>query len=487
MLLVPVIAAVILSAAWTAGHSRTDAVAAQAVYDLVLKGGRVIDPAASRDAVLNLGITNGKIAAISSGVLQSKQTVDVSGLVVAPGFIDLHAHGQNVPSNIYQARDGVTTALELEGGAFPMDVVQARQGKSILNYGYSAGYGDARERVKKGNSTATFHERLTPDELKELLGYVTQALDQGALGIGFPLDYISRGVDDAELEAVFRLAASRKVPLFIHIRMPDDRNDLSGLSELLLMSTATGASFHMVHICSTGLGRTPTFLKMIEDARKRGLDVTTEVYPYTAGSTFINSGIFDHDWQKKLGISYDAIEWPITGQRFTGKAMWDEYLARYKNGTIIIHAMKEEWVEEAIKNPLVMIASDGMPVNSLDERAHPRGRGCFARVLGRYCRDKQLITLPEAIRRMTLMPARRLEAFAPMMKNKGRLTIGSDADITVFDADNVIDRATFAEPNQFSKGITHVIIGGTFVVRDEKLVDNVFAGRPIRAAVAATR
>jgi N-acyl-D-aspartate/D-glutamate deacylase len=454
-----------------------------ATYDLVLTGGRVIDPATKLDALRNVGITNGKVAAISADALQGKEVVNVTGLVVAPGFIDLHAHGQNVPSNTYQLMDGVTTALELEMGTYPLDVVKSREGHSLLNYGYSAGHTAARLKVKKGNLQAANHQPLSEAELKEMLGYLTEALNQGALGIGIGLDYVSRGVNDTELEALFRLAAQRKVPVFVHIRVPDDRNDLTGLAELLKMTEKTGASFHMVHIVSTGMGRVPKFLQMIEEARKKGLDVTTEAYPYTAGSTGINSGIFDHDWQTKFGISYGEIEWPLTGQRFKDKAMWDDYRAKYKDGTIIIHSMKEEWVEAAIKNPLVMIASDGMPVNSLEERAHPRGRGCFSRVLGVYAREKKLISLPEAIRKMTLMPAERLEKFSPAMRHKGRLTVGSDADITIFNADEVIDRATFSDPNQYSKGIKHVLIGGTFVVRNEKMLDGVMVGKPVRAQV----
>jgi N-acyl-D-aspartate/D-glutamate deacylase len=450
-------------------------------YDLVLAGGRVMDPATGLDAVRHLAISNGKVAAISTASLRGRQTVNVSGLVVAPGFIDLHAHGQNVPSQTYQVRDGVTTALELEMGTYPLDELRGRAGKSLINYGYSAGHTAARVLVKKGDRAAANHEPLTPNELTELLGYLSRALDAGALGLGIGLDYVSRGVKPDELEALFKLAAQRRVPLFIHIRMPEDREDISGLKELLDLAEKTRASFHMVHIASTGLGRVPVFLQMIEAARAKGLDVTTEVYPYTAGSTGINSGIFDHDWQRKFGISYGEIEWPPTGQRFTGREMWDEYRAKYRDGTIIIHVMKEEWVEQAIKHPLVMIASDGMPINRLDERAHPRGMGCFARVLGRYARERKLIPLPEAIRKMTLMPAQRLEAISPAMKQKGRLTVGADADITVFDAEQVLDRATFAEPNQFSKGIMHVLVGGTFVVRDEKLVEGVFAGQPIVA------
>ena len=454
-----------------------------ATYDLVLTEGRVIDPASQLDGVRNIGISNGTVAAISTGSLSGRQTIDVANLVVAPGFIDMHAHGQNVPSQTYQVRDGVTTALELEIGAFPLNARGAREGRALINYGYSAGHTAARITVKRGNRQAAYHEALTESELKEMIGYLATALDEGALGIGVGLDYVSLGVKPDELEALFRLAAARKVPIFVHIRMPDDRDDLTGLTELLDLTERTGASFHMAHIVSTGLGRVPTFLQLVDRARARGLDVTTEVYPYTAGSTGINSGIFDHDWQKKLGISYRDIEWPPTGQRFSGKEMWDEYRAKYREGVVIIHAMREEWVEQALKHPGVMIASDGMPISSLDERAHPRGMGTFARVLGRYSREKKIITLPDAISRMTLMPAQRLEKMSPAMRRKGRLSVGADADITVFDADQVIDRATFAEPNQFSKGIIHVLVGGTVVVRDGRMVEGVFAGKPIRATM----
>jgi dihydroorotase len=452
-------------------------------HDLVLAGGRVIDPANQLDGVRSVAISNGRIAAISTSPLLGKQTIDVGNLVVAPGFIDLNAHGQTIPSQTYQVRDGVTTALELEIGAFPLTALRAREGRSLINYGYSAGHTAARLIVKQGNRQAAYHEPLTNDELKEMLGYLRMALDQGALGIGVGLDYVSRGVKPDELDALFRLAAKRKVPLFIHIRMPDDRSDVSGLKELLDLAETTGAAFHMVHIVSTGLGRVPTFLGMIDQARGKGLDVTTEVYPYTAGATWLSSSMFDHDWQKKIGIGYGAIEWPPTGERFTGKAMWDEYRARYPDGFIFIHAFKEEWVEQALRHPVVMIASDSLPIASLGQRSHPRSMGTFARVLGHYARDRKVLTLPEAIRRMTWMPAQRLEKMSPAMGNKGRLSVGADADITVFDAERVIDRATFAGGNQFSQGIVHVLVGGTLVVRDEELVKGVYAGKPVRGGV----
>ncbi len=456
-------------------------IAAQAEnFDVVIKGGRVIDPETGLDGIRNIGISGKVITSISTEEMTGKVILDANGLVVSPGFIDLHAHGQNTVAQTYQVRDGVTTALELEGGSYPItEHLVRRKGSSLINYGYSSGHGGARIAVKKGDLKKAFHEPASKEELADILKNVEQALDEGGMGIGFPLDYFSLGVSEAELEGLFRLAARRKVPLFIHIRMSDDASNPSGFQELVDMTRKTGASMHMVHIVSTGLQRVPLYLEMIDKAQAEGLDITSELYPYTAGSTGINSGIFDHDWQSKFGVSYGDIEWPPTGERFTGKEMWDQYRAENPEGIIIIHAMTEEWVEEAMSHPGVIIASDGMPIETLDQRAHPRGMGTYARVLGRYVREKAIITLPDAISRMSYLPAKRLQDFTPAMKNKGRLQEGADADITIFDPENVIDLATFAKPNQYSKGITHVIVAGQIVVKDEKLQENIFPGQPI--------
>ena len=451
-----------------------------AEYDLVIQGGRVIDPETRLDAVRNVGIKDGRIAAIAEYPLPAAKTLDASGLVIAPGFIDLHAHGQNTVSQTYQVRDGVTTALELEIGAYEVArLLVERDGSALINYGYSAGFGDARGIVKDGDPKRTFHETSTPQELARTVELIEETLANGGLGIGVPLDYLSLGVNTAELEALFRISAKWQMPLFVHARMPDDVNDPSGFVELIDLTRETGGKLHMVHLVSTGGRRVPHFLRMMADAQAEGLDVTTEAYPYTAGSTFINSGIFDHDWQTKFGVSYDAIEWPLTGERFTGKKMWDEYRAQYPEGTIIIHAMTEEQVEQAYSHPGVIVASDGMPIESLDQRAHPRGMGTYARVLGHYVRERGVMTLMDAISRSSLLPARRLENFAPVFKRKGRVQVGADADLTIFDPETVIDRATFAEPNQFSKGIVHVLVNGTVVVRDEELVKATFPGKPL--------
>ena len=450
------------------------------VYDMVIKGGRVIDPETGLDAVRNVGIAKGTIVAVSSDDMKGTTVIDATGQVVAPGFIDLHAHGQNNFAQTYQARDGVTTALELEGGSHDFVKSNAkRTGKSLINYGYSAGHGDIRNLVKDNDPKRGEHEIATAEELAEILRLVEEDIDNGAIGIGLPLDYMSRGVSDAELEGLFRISAKRDMPLFIHIRMPDDGADPSGFAELVDMTRKTGGSMHMVHAASTGLGRVPLYMKMMDDAQAEGLDITTEVYPYTAGSTGINSGIFDHDWQKKFGVSYGAIEWPPTGERFTGKEMWDEYRAKYPDGVIIIHVMTEENVEAAMAHPGVMIGSDGMRLSSLEQRAHPRGMGTFSRVLGEYSRKRGVLTLADAVSKMTYLPAKRLQDFTPAMAKKGRVQVGMDADITIFNPDTVIDNATYGEPNQYSTGINHVIVGGVHLVKDAALVAETFPGRPI--------
>jgi N-acyl-D-aspartate/D-glutamate deacylase len=241
-------------------------------------------------------------------------------------------------------------------------------------------------------------------------------------------------------------------------------------------AAATGVSLHIVHVNSMSMGSLPFVLDLIESARKQGVDVTTEAYPYTAASTFLESTIFDDGWQERLGISYGELQWEKTGERLTQET-FERY--RKQGGTVIMHFMKPEWISRAMASPLVMIASDGMPYAP---GAHPRSAGTFSRVLGVYVREQKVLPLMDALAKMTIMPARRLEAIAPQMKNKGRLRVGADADITVFDPEHVIDTATFEKGLSFSAGIDHVLVNGVAVVTDGRTVPNAFPGRAVRGS-----
>src|SRR5258706_1499284 len=228
-----------------------------------------------------------------------------------------------------------------------------------------------------------------------------------------------------------------------------------------------------------GLRPTPTLLEVIKGARAHGLDVTTECYPYTAGSTALESTIFDEGWQDRQGITYKDVQWAKTGERLTA-----ETFAKYRRegGVVVIFSIPEAAARTAVSDPTIMIASDGMPITGA--KVHPRGQATFSRVLGHYVRYEQALSLMTALRKMTLMPAQRLEKRAPVFKDKGRIRVGADADITIFDPARVIDKATFDEPLQYSDGIPYVLVNGALVVKDSQLVAGVHPGRAARAPIA---
>ena len=461
---------------------------------MVLAGGRVMDPESRLDAVRHVGIRGSRIAEISVTPLTGSLTVDVSGLVVAPGFIDPHSHDQTLAGNRSQARDGVTTALELESGAMPMnDWYRSRQPEALLNYGATIGHIYSRIAVMHGKSSwddirstrldasqpkpAWAYRKATSAEVDAMLTHLERGLDEGALGVGMGPAY-TPGADRDELLRVFELAARRKALAFIHMRSAGEvepGGSIDALQEVLANVAATGASVHIVHIGSMGLRRTPRLLAMIDGARARGLDITTEVYPYTAASTYLQSPLFDPGWQERFAIGFRDVQWAATGERLT-----EESFGRYRaqGGLVVIHMIPESSVRAALVHPTVMVGSDGVPLTN--GGGHPRGVGTYARVLGRYVREEKVLDLMTALGKVSVMVAQRLEPFVPAMRNKGRLKVGADADITVFDAARVIDRATYENPAQYSEAIRHVMVGGTFVVRDEQPVPNVTPGRAVR-------
>jgi N-acyl-D-aspartate/D-glutamate deacylase len=461
--------------------ARTGATDGAEIYDLVIVNGRVMDPESGLDAVRNVGIRGGRIAVISSGALQGKQTIDAKGLVVAPGFIDLHQHGQDAENYALKAADGVTTALELELGVADIDRWYGeREGKARINFGASAGHiavrmavmHDPGELLPRGDAA---HRIATAAELEEISAMLDKGLKRGALAVGLGPAY-TEAATNQEIVDVFRVAAKYNASCHVHIRgsASSGEGNFSGFEEVMAAAAITGAPLHIVHIQSTGGSNVIQELQMIAEARSRGMDVTTESYPYNKGMTSIQSAMFDHR-EDEPDSYFASLLWPATGEYLT-----KESFVRYRKegGMVIVPGNSLENVHAATVSPLTMIASDGYVANG---HGHPRTAGTYALVLGRYVREEKALDLMTALRKMTLMPAQRLEKRAPMFKDKGRIRVGADADITVFDANRVIDKATYEKPLQHSEGIQFVLVNGVPVVKDGKLVDGVFPGRPARA------
>lgn len=452
-------------------------------YDLVLEGGRVMDPETGLDAVRNVGISEGKIARISTAPLSGKRVIHAAGLVVAPGFIDLHQHGQDLASQRVKAFDGVTTALEMEIGAPDVaKFLNSKQGHSLIHYGTTASYVAARALVfgaplpdgailpQSGPAT---DQPATTEQIRRIQERLRNELDAGALGIGMGIEY-TPGATRLEVIDMFRVAADRKLPVYTHMRSAgrvEPGSAIQSVEEVIGAAAITGASLHIVHINSTCLRDSLECISLIGGARARGLDVTTEAYPYIAGMTAINSAVFNPGWREKLGIDYDSLVVPDTGEHLT-KARFDELHNSSKQQWVLIFANTQEIVDAIIPNPLIMIASDGA-------EGHPRNAGSYSRVLAQYVREKKTLTLMEALRKMTLMPAQMLERSTPAAHRKGRLQEGADADIVIFDPQTIADRSTFEKPMEPSVGVHYLLVGGTAVIDDGRLAPDVFPGQAI--------
>jgi dihydroorotase len=466
------------------------------VYDRVILGGRVMDPESGLDAVRNVGIVGGRVAALSTAAMTGRDTLDARGLVVAPGFIDLHQHWQEFEGYRFQAQDGVTTSLELESGTYPIErFYAAREGKAAVNFGASASHGgiraavladSARRRAALANARTaqdTIEARFpgayrtaSPDEQAEIVRRMEQSIRAGSIGLGFGIAYTPGAARD-EIFRLFQLGARERVPSFVHVRSSGpsvNGGTLDAMEEVIANAATTGASIHIVHVTSSSARQTPVVLEMIRGARARGLDVTTELYPYEAASTGLQTAIFDPGWQDRIEISYGDILWPATGERLTA-----ETFAKYRaqGGNVVIFAIPLAAMHAALADSMVLVASDGMPL--ISGQGHPRGIGTFSRVVGRFVREEKRLSLMDALRKVTIMPARRLEGAVPQMRTKGRIREGADADITVFDPARIIDRATYEKPAQPSAGIMHVLVNGTPVVRGGVL-QNVTPGVAIR-------
>ncbi len=437
----------------------------------------------------DVGIRGDTIARISAEPLNGTRTIDARELVVAPGFIDLHHHAQSQDAYRLMALDGVTTALELEVGVPDVKrFIDARRGRSPIHFGASASYLAARLQAWDASlpvsifgpeagiipqSAPATNEPASSERLDRMLATIRSQLEAGALGVGIGLEY-AHGATRHEVIEILRLAAAHGSPVFVHARSSgriEPGSGVEAVTEVIGAAAISGAALHIVHINSTCMSDSPLCLSMIAGARERGLDVTTEAYPYTAGMTLINSALFNPGWREQRGLDYSDLELPESGERLT-RERFEVLHAAPEPRLILIHTNPDEVVDAVMAAPLVAVASDGL-------MSHPRGVGTHARVLARYVRDQKTITLNDAIRKMSLMPAQRLEKLTPDARRLGRLQEGARADIVIFNSQTIQDRASFRAPTEASEGVRSLVVAGAVVVDNGRIVEGVAPGRAL--------
>ncbi|HYH28806.1 MAG TPA: amidohydrolase family protein [Pseudonocardia sp.] len=487
-------------------------------HDLVLRGGRVIDPESGTDAVRDVGIDGDTVAAVSAGELAGREVLDIRGLVVAPGFIDLHSHCDDIPGQRLQVFDGVTTALELEAGVHPVGAAYRRaaaEGRPV-NYGFSTCWAAARLHVLADvPTTGSVHDVLAHMDVPEwqqeadrrqverILALLEADLADGALGIGILVGYAPR-VAPAEYLAVAGLAARHGLPTYTHARElveQDPDTPVDGAEEIVRAAGETGGHMHYCHVNSTSLRHVDRVHALVERARANGATVTTEAYPYGTGMTGIGAAFLAPEVLHRRDIGPSAIQHLATGRRMADAAELRRMRASHAGDWVLVHLLDEDdpaaraVLQRALVFPDTAIASDaGSPVwrstpyDPLrwplppDAVAHPRTAGTYARTLRTLVRETGALDLAEAVRRCSLVPAQVVGSVAPSMARKGRLRPGADADVVVFDPGTVTDNATYSDTTRPSSGFLHVLVNGRRVVRDGALDTAALPGRPVRAA-----
>lgn len=494
-------------------------------YDLVISNGRVMDPETGFDSVANVGVKDGLIAVITEEELSGAREIDASGHVVAPGFIDMHNHVGGLPFGQKQAlRDGVTTQLELESGAYPVPLYYERlAGKSKTNYGASVSVLGVREAVMNPSFNSKYGSYLLdgglteadmnftldalqtkPDktQIEEIVTRMEDELRKGGLGFGNPVGYATATLTSQEMIEMHRLAGEYGVFTVMHGRFSSNEPPTTGImsvQEALSSLAIYGGGLYVSHIHQQTLNNTHYALEMLEDARAAGLDAVAAIYPYNFGASVVSADYLQpSNYGPNMGRDYSDITEQATMKPLT-KERYEELISTNPTAPILFVGVDEDVMLAALAEPTTLVESDaftsilsatgetavGWDVAYEDVQAHPRAAGSHAKVL-RLVREQDLMPLMLAISKMSYMPAQFMERNGVgQMANKGRIQEGADADITIFDPARVTDMATQEQGGLASEGIPYVIVNGTVVVDDEKVVMDAFPGQPIRRPSSA--
>lgn len=492
-------------------------------YDIIIKGGNVYDGNGAESAIADIGIIEDQIIEIGdlSGE-SSNLEINAEGLAVAPGFIDMHTHLEplmNMPNASSHITQGVTTALGGPDGGGPwpfgsyLDSLEGNY-KLSMNVAYLTGHNTIRRNVM-----GTENRPPTDEELEEMKSMVAQSMKEGAFGISTGLKYLPGTFSETEeIIELSKVAANYGGIYTSHLR-EEGLGLIEGVNEAIIIGSSANIPIVLTHHKAMGKpmwGASQTTISMVDSARIEGIDVMMDQYPYTASHTGIS--VLIPTWAMAGGaeafeervhnpILRDSIlrgiEFNIINDRGGGdlgrvqfaRVKWMEELEGLtlkdyanmmevdptpENGALLVmdiqlkggancifHAMSEEDVERIMQHPMTMHASDGR-LNMLDEgHPHPRAYGTFPRILGYYVREKGVLTLEEAISKMTSLPADRLG-----LTERGRIKEGNIADIVIFDPDQITDVSTFEDPHHYSEGIKWLLVNGSVVIQEEKITEN---------------
>ncbi|MFL2491978.1 MAG: amidohydrolase family protein [Luminiphilus sp.] len=461
------------------------------VFDTVIEGGRVMDPETNFDGIANIGIRRGKITHISTERLKANRIIDARGLVVSPGFIDIHSHTPTRLGEHLSVLDGITTQLDLEAGSYPpTDYGYQYKAGAQLHYGSSVGHFAIRGLVMD-NSTqgyffsedglfslggAMWSQPATPAQVNEMREHLRNGLQLGGLGIGVLLDYMTEAVTESELSMIFATAAEYDTPVYVHVRrgMPGDP---TGLDEVIALAERHGVATLICHITHSAMGGIGVWLSKIDAANSQGARITTETLSYLAGGTSIAADVFvNRDWRAIFDIDYEDVQWVPTGEWLDEKRFL-QYQREFPTSSINHHYVKEEWLVEALKWPGMMVSTDALPAFDLEVKTNPNIAGTYAHFLGRYVRDLEVMPLMEGLRRITLLPAQWLSQASSVFETKGRIQVGADADLVIFDSETIAARAEYGDPYQPSVGIAHVLVAGRPVVVNGSQVEGRYPGQ----------